>query len=154
MERSEMIVENHQISYRNVASKYYNFVPEEIDLAFADFDQILLNNGFHIQDTMFFSIISDPTAPVMTAEIFRSIEESYVSDMKAAEDVNFRSYFSVNRMLMTRITNEFDAQSQEKYWELVEHLQKNNFNQSSPIFVEYKRSHSGTVYAEMSVGVR
>lgn len=49
-----MIIENHQIAYRNVASKYYNFVPEEIDLAFQDFDQILSSHGYNTADVMFF----------------------------------------------------------------------------------------------------
>ncbi|MDM5333147.1 DUF5085 family protein [Ureibacillus composti] len=149
-----MIVEKHQITYRNVASKYYNFVPEEIHLAFEDFDRVLSKYGFNVANTMFFSIISDPTASVMTAEIFRPIEESDFSAMPTSEGVNFRSYFSVDGMLMTRIMDQFDELSQVKYWELVKHIQENDFTQSSPIFVEYKRSHSGVVYVEMSVGVR
>lgn len=149
-----MIIENHQIAYRNVASKYYNFVPEEIDLAFQDFDQILSSHGYNTADVMFFSIISDPTASVMTAEIFRPIEENDISQISSEEDVSFRSYFSIDGMLMTRITDQFDEQSQVMFWELAEHIQQHNFSQSSPYIVEYKRSHSGTVYAEMSVGVR
>nr|WP_106782998.1 DUF5085 family protein [Lysinibacillus timonensis] len=148
-----MIAQNHQITYRNVASKYYNFVPEEIELAFADFDQTLENYGFHVTDQLFFAIISDPTSPVMTAEIFRPIEEDNFTTMPKSEDIRFRSYFSVNGMLMTRITDQFDEQSQTKYWELVEHIQKNEIVQSSPVFVEFKRSHSGVAYVEMSVGV-
>lgn len=148
-----MIVENHQITYRNVASKYYNFLPEEIELAFADFDLTLENHGFHVADQLFFSIISDPTAPVMTAEIFRPIEENDFSTMPSSEEIHFRSYFSVNRLVMTRIMDQFDEQSQVKYWELLEYLQNNEFVQSSPIFVEFKRSHSRGTYVEMSVGV-
>lgn len=148
-----MIAKNHQITYKNVASKYYNFLPEEIELAFADLDQILENYGFHVKDQLFFSIISDPTAPVMTAEIFRPIEEDDFLPMPKSEDIRFRSYFSVNGMLMTRITDHYDEQSQKKYWELVEHIQMNNLVQSSPVFVEFKRSHSGTAYVEMCVAV-
>jgi len=50
--------------------------------------------------------------------------------------------------------DQFDELSQVKYWELVKHIQEKDFTQSSPIFVEYKRSHSGVAYVEMSVGVR
>lgn len=97
---------------------------------------------------------SDPTASVMTAEIFRPIEENDISQISSEEDVNFRSYFSIDGMLMTRITDQFDEQSQVKFWELAEHIQQHNFSQSSPYFVEYKCSHSGATYVEMSVGVR
>lgn len=148
-----MIVENHQITYRNVASKYYNFVPEEIELAFSDFDQTLEEYGFHVEDHLFFAIISDPTAPVMTAEIFRPIEEGDFSAMPNSEDIRFRSYFTVKRMITTRIKDQFDEQSQVKYWELAQYIQEHKLIQSSPVFVEFKRSHSGVAYVEMSVGV-
>lgn len=148
-----MIVQNHQITYRNVASKYYNFLPEEIELAFADFDQTLEKYGFHVEDHLFFAILSDPTAEIMTAEIFRPIEENDFSAMPSSEEIRFRSYFSVNRMITTRIKEQFDEQSQVKFWELVEYIQKHELEQSSPVFVEFKRSHSGVAYVEMSVGV-
>ncbi len=148
-----MIIENHQITYRNVASKYYNFLPEEIELAFADLDQTLEKYGFHVTDQLFFSIISEPTASVMTAEIFRPIEENDFSAMPDSEEIRFRSYFSVNRLIMTRIMDQFDEQSQVKYWELLGYIQKNELVQSSPVFVEFKRNHPGVVYVEMSVGV-
>ena len=53
-----MIVENHQIAYRNVTSKYYSFLPEEIDVAIEDFDRILSNYGFNTSGTMFFQLLA------------------------------------------------------------------------------------------------
>lgn len=145
-----MIVENHQIAYRNVASKLYRFVPEEMNLAISDFDNILSENGYHPDGRMFFSIISDPTDEVMTVEVFLSIEESQFH-LNSDEEVNFHSYFSVNHMIMTRITDDFDEQSQVKYWELMDYLKRHHMTQKTPVFVEYKSSHSGQIYVEMSV---
>src|SRR5699024_8998407 len=42
-----MITENHQIAYRNVVSKYYNFYPEEINEALKDFNAILTEHEFN-----------------------------------------------------------------------------------------------------------
>ena len=146
-----MIVENHEIAYRNVASKLYQFAPEEIEMAFKDFDDILTSQDYHPTGDLFFSILSDPTAEVMTAEIFLPIKEDHFAN-QSEEDVSFRSYFFVKPLLMKRIKEDFDAQSQIKYWELMEHLERGRMNQRTPMFVEYKSSFAGDVYVEMSLG--
>lgn len=147
-----MIVENHQIAYRNVASKLYNFLPEEIDIALADFDLILTGHGYHPTGTIFFSIISDPTAEVMTAQLFLPIEENHFT-FPSDEEVNFSSYFNVDNLLMTRVTEEFEVQSQVKYWELFSYLKEHNLTQKTPVFVQFKKTKSNRTYAEMSLGV-
>ncbi|WP_153463050.1 DUF5085 family protein [Sediminibacillus terrae] len=147
-----MITENHQIAYRNVVSKYYNFVPEEIDIAMKDFDSILERQGLHTNGNMFFSILSNPTEEVMTAEIFLTIEEDKFKN-DTDEQMFFRSYFSVKPMIMSRILEDFDAASQEKYWELVQYLQQRGFTQKTPVFVEFKNSFKGRNYVEMSIGI-
>lgn len=147
-----MIVENHQIAYRNVASKLYNFLPEEIDVALNDFDEILTAHGYHPTGAIFFSIISDPTAEVMTAQLFLPIAENHFSISKAVE-VNFSSYFNVDHLLMTRITENYEVQSQVKYWELFAYLKEHNMTQKTPVFVQFKKTRSNRTYAEMSLGV-
>lgn len=148
-----MITNNHKIAHRNVVSKYYNFLPEEIEVAINDFVSILEEQGYHTNGNIFFSIISDPTAEMMTAEIFLTIEEDYFV-RKTDEKMFFRSYFLISPMIMTRIMDDFDAQSQEKYWELIDYIKNNGLKQNTPVFVEFKNSHLGRGYVEMSVGVR
>lgn len=147
-----MIFDNHQLAYKNVASKLYNFAPEEIGLAISDFDQMLEQHGYEVDGPLFFSIISDPTAELMTAEIFRPLRESWFS-VPASEDIVFRSYFLVKKMIMTRVLDNFNEISQVKFWELLEYAQKHQHSVRTPIFVEYKQSHAGKTYIEMSVGV-
>lgn len=148
-----MIAENHQIAYRNVASKYYTFLPEEINIAIQDFDAILSEHGYHSVGKMFFSILSNPTAEVMTAELFIPIEENDFT-IQTEEEVNFSSYFLIDRMIMTRITDDFDAQSQVTFWELLTYIEEREMSRKTPIFVEFKESNSGQTYVEMSVGVQ
>lgn len=147
-----MIVENHQIAYRNVASKLYNFLPEEIDIALNDFDEILTGHGYHPTGVIFFSIISDPTAEVMTAQLFLPIAESHFTFPKE-EEINFSSYFIVDNLLMTRVTENYEVQSQVKYWELFAYLKEHNMTQKTPVFVQFKKTRSNRTYAEMSLGV-
>ncbi|TQR21386.1 DUF5085 family protein [Psychrobacillus vulpis] len=147
-----MIVENHQIAYRNVASKLYNFLPEEIDTALMDFDSILTSHGYHPTGPIFFSIISDPTAEVMTAQLFLPIAENYFS-LPKEEEVNFSSYFNVDNLLMTRVTENYEVQSQVKYWELFNYMNEHNMTQKTPIFVQFKKTNSNRTYAEISLGV-
>lgn len=145
-----MIFENHHIAHRNIVSKLYNFVPEEIQLAVEDFDKILTDHGYHPNGKMFFSMMSDPRDEVITAEIFLQIEEDYC--VIPDEHIFFHSYFCVSSMLMTRITEDFQVQSQVKYWELVDYFDNHNIVQLTPVFVEYKTDPSGKHYVEMSVG--
>ncbi len=147
-----MVVENHKIAYRNVASKYYRFSPEEIDLAVEDFVAILAEYDCQPTGTIFYAMISDPTEEVMTAELFLPIEED-LFNIPASEEIAFRSYFSVDQMLMTRVMKDFETDSQVKYWELFGHMEERNLKKRTPVFVEIKQSPEGENYAEMSVGV-
>jgi hypothetical protein len=153
-----MIVENHRIAYRNVASKIYQFYPEEIHLAITDFDEILRKHGYHSNGNTFFSIVSDPADEIMAAEIFLSIEESHFQipeeeniffrsyfsveeshfQIPEEENIFFRSYFSVYPMIMTRIVQHVEELSQVKYWELIEYMKNHNLKQRTPVFIDFK----------------
>ncbi|PAF16661.1 DUF5085 domain-containing protein [Terribacillus saccharophilus] len=147
------MITNHKFAYRNVASKYYEFRPQDIDKAMDDFRQILEGRGLHLSGNMFFSILSDPQSEIMIAEIFLSVEEDSIKGLVSPEEeIRFRSYFTLSPMVMTRIMKDFDLESQKKYWELVSYLQVNHLEQATPVFIEFKNSLSGIDYVEMSIG--
>lgn len=149
-----MIVDNHHIAHRNVASKYYNFFPEEIDKAFSDFQNILENNHYNPDGRIFFSILSDPTSEIMDAKIFLPIvENQFTMRERVKEEFDFHSYFFIKPMIMTRVTENFDELSQVKYWELIDYIKRNDLTQKTPVFVEFKSTYYGKNYVEMSVGV-
>ncbi|SIT70632.1 DUF5085 family protein [Edaphobacillus lindanitolerans] len=145
------IAENRTIMHRNVASKLYGFVPEEIGVALEDFRKILERSGVEPDGTLFFSMLSEPTADVMAAELFMGIKED---DPKfpEEEEVSFRSYFEVRDLVTIRILEDFDARSQTAYWELANYLDGNGLRQKTPVFVEYKNRPEGGTFVEMSVG--
>lgn len=118
-----MIVENHHIAHRNVVSKYYRFLPEEITAAFEDLDRILEKHGYHTNGNLFFTILSDPTDETMIAEIFMTIDEDHFQ-LETDEQIFFESYYSVYPMIMTRVTEDVEEQSQVKYWELMKYIQE------------------------------
>ncbi|NBJ70446.1 MULTISPECIES: DUF5085 family protein [Clostridia] len=148
-----MIVEHHHIAHTNVVSKYYQFVPEEMELAIKDFQSILEKGGYHPDGRMLFTILSEPTSEIMQAEIFLPIVENNFTKLDEEQQANFHSYFSVKPMIMTRIMDDFEAASQVKFWELMNYIRRNGLEQKTPVFVEYKTSHMGRRYVEMSVGV-
>lgn len=148
-----MIVENHQIAYRHVASKLYNFVPEEIELAFQDFVHILSEYNYTPTGVVFYSVIGESSEGVMTAEIFIQISETSIA-IPLEEAVKFTSYFCVDHLLMTRVQGDFDMKSQEKYQELSTYMEQKNYIQKTPLFVQIKKMHTtDSSYVEMSIGV-
>ncbi|MFU0791769.1 MAG: hypothetical protein ACFWT6_17800 [Virgibacillus proomii] len=60
-----MITPNYHIAYRNVASKDYRFIPEEMDLALKDFQSILEKNGYQLNGSVLFTIKNSVVAPVL-----------------------------------------------------------------------------------------
>lgn len=81
-----------------------------------------------------------------TAELFIPIE--------AEEEINFSSYFLINRMIMTRLTDDFDAQSQVTFWELLTYIEEHEMSRKTSIFIEFKETNAGQTNVEMSVGVQ
>lgn len=140
------------MAYRNVASKLYNFYPDEIGEAIKDLTAILEKYRYHPTGDLFYSMISEPTAEMMTAEIFIPIEEALLNVPKE-EEVRFRSYFLIKNAIAARLINQFDEQSQVKYWELVAYAEDKGLRRSTPFFVEYKRTYRGTFYVVMNFGV-
>lgn len=146
------ITENRMIRHRNVASKRYSFVPAEIGLAFEDFRTILQPHGANVDGRLFFTMLNEPIAEVMTAELHMGIKEDDLT-IPAEEEVIFRSYFEVKGLAKIRLMDDFDEQSQVAYWALYDHVKKGNLQQKTPVFVEYKQAPDGNTYVEMSVGV-
>lgn len=81
-----------------------------------------------------------------TAELFIPIE--------AEEEINFSSYFLNDRMIMTRLTDDFDAQSQVTFWELLTYIEEHEMSRKMSIFIEFKETNAGQTNVEMSVGVQ
>ncbi|MDL4841962.1 DUF5085 family protein [Aquibacillus rhizosphaerae] len=145
--------DHHAISYKNVASKLYRFLPEEIHLAFEDFEALLTKHGYHPTGDMFFAIMSNPFDQLMVAELFFVVEEGQV-ELPKEENVSFRSYFFVKDMVMTIAFEELEISSQEKFWEVLNYIESEDQVQTTPIFVGYKQTSKGTTFVEMSAGIR
>lgn len=149
-----MIYPNHGIAYKNVVSKYYKFAPAELDVAIEDLHRLIEEQGYHIVGNFFYSMLSDPRdEEIMVAEIFMPIVEDHFQN-KTDEEMFFRSYFNIKPMVVTRVMDNVEEESQVKYWDLQRYLNTNGFEQSTPVFVEFKADHEGKSYVEMSTGIR
>lgn len=130
-----MIVEGQKIEYRNVISKYYTFIPAEIQLAIDDFFEIISENRLTPDGPFFYSINTynqkDTSEPIL-AEFFLPVKENNVEiDM---EILNFRSYFAVSDMIMTRIDHDFENETLESYGKLLEYIDKQGMELTAPFF--------------------
>lgn len=145
---------DHSLCYQNVVSKYYRFPPEYIESAFIDLRDIIIENGYEPKGDMFFSILNDPRKDdIMLAELFLTIEENDAV-FNEEDEISFRSYFHVDSMLMTRVMENFEQQSQIKYWELIDYVKVNRFKAMTPIFVQLKMNYQGKNYIELSMGYK
>lgn len=141
------------MAYRNVVSKYYNFHPDELDQVINNFAQLLIDGGYHPTGNVFYSMIIELAEDgLMTAEIFIPIEESNFTN-HTREQMFFRSYFSIDSMIMTRVLNDFEKKAPEKFIEIHTYLKNNGLQKRTPVFVEYKTSIRNELYVEMSVGI-
>ncbi|WP_354312040.1 hypothetical protein [Sporosarcina psychrophila] len=55
---------------------------------------------------------------------------------------------------MTRLTDDFDAQSQVTFWELLTYIEEHEMSRKTSIFIEFKETNAGQTNVEMSVGVQ
>lgn len=130
-----MIVEGQKIEYSNVISKYYTFIPAEMQLAIDDFFKIISENKLTPAGPFFYSINTynqkDISEPIL-AELFLPVKENNVEiDM---DILNFRTYFAVSDMIMTRIDNDFETQTPICYGKLLEYTNNQGMELTAPFF--------------------
>ncbi|MBP2099102.1 DUF5085 family protein [Enterococcus rivorum] len=130
-----MIAEAQKIEFRNVVSKYYTFVPSEMQLAIDDFFETIATNDLTPNGPFFYSINTfnqkNENEPIL-AEFFQPITEDNITLDK--ETLNFRTYFSVRDMIMTRIDSNFDVKTTESYSELIQYVEKQGLQITAPFF--------------------
>ena len=129
-----MIVEGQIISCRNVVSKLYTFYAEEMELAIEDLSNLLIERELTPSGPMFYSIVSDFQEDPLTVEFFVPVEEVTLPNLYD-EEIDFRSYFSVDSLLLTRIDQDFETLSVEKHFELIDYTIEKNMEIASPFFV-------------------
>lgn len=145
-----MIIENDSIGMRNVISErcfvHYSQFPQAAQAFFAKIDQMNLTP---IGD-FFYSLNNVPVDGDMAIELFLTIRQT---DIPPCDGLIFHSYFTVQNMLMTYLTEDFEKKTEFAYAELLLYMQENDLEMASPIFHFFKGTRD-VHYAELKVGVK
>lgn len=147
-----MIVSNQRLSYTNVVSKLYAGHSEDINEAFLDFQQLVKKRGWHATSPMFFSILSDVTQNEMLIQIHLPIEECILEADKKDDDLQFRSFFYLPNLIMTKVTENIEINTLNAYGELLNYIAENNLEIDKPFF-NIPKELNGVSYVEIYLGI-
>ncbi|MFC0232612.1 DUF5085 family protein [Vagococcus entomophilus] len=129
-----MIAEGQMISFRNVVSKFYTLYPNDMNLVIEEMGKELEMRNLTPSGPMFYSTITDFREEPLTMEVFVPVEENQLPDMQDKEII-FRSYFLIESMIMTRVSNDYETQTIEKHIELIRYTEEHNMEIGSHFFV-------------------
>lgn len=132
-----MISEGQILSFRNVVSKIYKVYSNEFDLAMDDMSELMEKYSLHANGPFFYSIISDFLNDPLIIEIFVPVKESSIVNLEENE-LEFKSYFLVDSLLMMRVDNEFEKRTVEAQMKMINYVEKNNMGIHSPFFTMLK----------------
>ncbi len=129
-----MIMEGEKLDYRNVVSKFYTAFPDEMSLVIENMSEQLEKRNLTPSGPLFYSTVTDFRESPLTMEVFVPVEETRLPNMED-EEVAFRSYFLVDSMLMTRVSENYEEEAIEKHFELIDYTTKKNMEIGSHFFV-------------------
>ncbi|MCA5014311.1 MULTISPECIES: DUF5085 family protein [unclassified Enterococcus] len=131
------IAEGQKISFKNVASKYYEFDSSETGSIVENFFKIIDDKKLTPNGPLFYSIQSDIGTEPILAIYSIPIEEDHLPDF-FDEDLDFQTYFLIDNMIMTRANilsdSEADEKSKEMVGELIEYVSVNNMEIQSQFY--------------------
>ncbi|WP_226642930.1 DUF5085 family protein [Mesobacillus subterraneus] len=119
------------IRYKNVISRKYRFHYRKMDEVMKDFINDVAQQKASIRGPLFYSINNVPLDEVISGEFFLPIREDSIDLL---EDQFFHSYFSIENMASVTIHNRFEKNTQVAYALLLEFLEQNKMEQSTPFF--------------------
>ncbi|WP_314067551.1 DUF5085 family protein [uncultured Vagococcus sp.] len=146
-----MIIPNQKIMYRNVVSKFYKGYANDMQEAFLDFTSELKKEKLTQAAPMFYSVLSNVTHEEMLIEIHVPIEETWLNKKRA--DMSFLSYFFVDKLLFTRVTEDFEKNTLLAYEELLNMVSENDLEIHAPFFNVPKFDY-GKEFVEIYLGAK
>ncbi|WP_051291422.1 DUF5085 family protein [Fictibacillus gelatini] len=126
-----MVIEYETIMHKNVVWHTYEIHYSEFEKALDHFNDLLVNARLTISGPLFYALYNIPFDERMLIDIFIPVEQSYVSK---ESDLNFQSYLYIDEMLMTRVNNNFESNTEHAYDELFRYALSHDYKIISPIF--------------------
>lgn len=132
-----LIAEGQKISFKNVASKYYEFNSSETGNIVENFFKLIDEKHLTPNGPLFYSIQSDIGTEPILAIYSVPVKEENLVDMYD-EDLDFQTYFFIDNMIMTRTEvlsdNEAEDISKKMVQQLVEYVAVNNMDIQSQFY--------------------
>lgn len=127
-----MVIENETIMHKNVVWHTYEIHYSQLNVALDDFNEKLVNAGLTVKGPLFYALYNIPFDERILIDIYMPVEQSYVSAEKT--DLMFQSYFFIDDMLMTRVNNNFEINTEHALDELLRYAIQQEYQIISPIF--------------------
>lgn len=145
-----MISTSESIACKNVVAKEYYWHYKDFGEAIEDFIRIVVeDHKLTLKGNLFYSLNNMPMDEMMYITMFAAVEEAYCISLK---DLEFRSYFYIDNMLMLRFSGEYEALTEYAYAELLNFMYENNLEQVTPFFHELAGDISKQ-YVQIKVGI-
>ncbi|MEF9917395.1 MAG: DUF5085 family protein [Lachnospiraceae bacterium] len=144
-----MIYDKDCICRMNVYSKIYKGHYLEMKSFFEDYADIIMKHHLRRDGEMFYTFNQLTETLDVELEIFQATKE-YISVLDT--NVRFYSYYCIENMLSTVITNDFDK-IQLNYAEIVEYMRAQNRVESSNTYTEI-HSNGTQKYIILKIGER
>lgn len=145
-----MISTSESIACKNVVSKEYYCHYKAFGEVIEDFIKIVVEeHKLTLKGNMFYSLNNLPMDEMMYVTIFVAVEEeNYIS----LRDLEFRSYFYIDNMLLLRFSGDYEALTEYAYAELLDFMYENELEQVTPFFYELAGDMSKQ-YVQIKVGI-
>src|SRR5699024_5271051 len=87
----------------------------DFEKALDDFNEKLVQAGLTINGPLFYALHNAPLEEIMDIDIYIPVEQQYVDP---ATNLLFQSYFYIENMLMTRVKEDFNVNTEKAYEEI------------------------------------
>jgi len=126
-----MVIEGENIMYRNVVCHSYEIHYTDFEKALDDFNEKLVQAGLTINGPLFYALHNAPLEEIMDIDIYIPVEQQYVDP---ATNLLFQSYFYIENMLMTRVKEDFNVNTEKAYEEIFRYAIDVNLQIASPMY--------------------
>lgn len=126
-----MIVDYEELMYKNVVWHTYEIYYKDFEKALEDFNQKLISANLTVNGPLFYSLNNIPHDEIMQVDMYMPVEQSFVGK---ESDLHFQSYFYIDQMIMTRITGDFETNTEFAYDELLKYCLEHEYIIVSPMY--------------------
>lgn len=148
MSGSSRIFQIRKIGFQNVASKQVTCHYSELENYIEAFLIPIVDHGYTLKGPFFYSLNNVPINEVVSIEMFFPIVEGTFE----IEDYEFHSYFELEHLMMSVVTENFQVNTEQVYAELLNVFEERELDIVTPFFHIFPRDKAK--YVEIYLGYK